>query len=247
MIGGRSALLGAASGLDYGNWSGNYSNVSLLFRGAGTLVPVDESPTPKTLSAFGNAAITTTIFKYGNSALTFDGTGDYFDTSATTGFDFANNPFTIEAWIYVNTLTSLAGVVSVMNNVSGTGLDGYVLHIDTTGYLAFRDYVNGSGAFSVQSANGLIATGFWYHVAVCKEGSGTNQVRLFINGRIVATGTRNANIPIATSGQPARIGAWRYPTSLRPLNGVVDDLRITKGIARYTKNFLPPPAELPNV
>lgn len=228
----------------------SYNSVILLLRGASTpgpVIPVDESPTPKTLTVGGNATITTSIFKYGSSALTFDGTGDYFDTSATTDFDFANNPFTIEAWIYVNALASLAGIVSVMNNLSGTSLQGYVFLVDTTGYLSFRDYTNGNSVFTIQSASGLITTNTWYHVAVCKEGTGTNQVRLFINGKIVAVGTRNANIPVTTSGQPARIGAWRYPTALRPYNGVIDDLRITKGIARYTKNFLPPPAELPNV
>jgi len=227
----------------------SYNSVSLLLRNGtpGPLILADESPTPKTITAVGNAFNTTSVVKYGTSAMAFDGSGDYFQTSASIDFNFGNNPFTIEAWVNVSVLTSFAGVITVMDNEPTNDLDGYAFIVDSNGALVFSDYTGGNTVFSLSSAAGLIATGQWYHVAVCKEGTGVNQVRLFINGSIVATGTRNASIPISTSGQPARIGAWRYPTAFRYFNGIIDDLRITKGVARYTKNFLPPPAELPAI
>ena len=102
MIGGRSALLAASGGLGYGNWTGNYSDVSLLMRGAstpGSLIPLDESPTPKTITAVGNAGISTTTFKYGDSSLVFDGSGDMLTIPNNAALDFGTDNFTVECWV----------------------------------------------------------------------------------------------------------------------------------------------------
>ena len=254
MIGGRSALLGAAGGGNpYGNWTGNYSDVSLLLRNgtpSTVLIPLDESPSPKAITDFGNAAISTSIKKYGTSSMVFDGSGDYFDTPATTAFDFGNNPFTIEAWINVSVSKS-NGIFANMNGrwSDSPVLAGYLFYVSSTGQLAFQEYDGIPSALYVfQSASGLIQPGQWYHVAVCKQGTGTNQLRLFIDGQVVGSFTRNANIPLNTSGQPGRIGSSRQGAGTpSDFNGYIDDLRITKGVARYTKNFLPPPAELPAI
>jgi hypothetical protein len=227
-----------------------FSNVTLLMKDAiAPLLAADESPTPKTITDTGDASISTTVFKYGTSSLMFDGNGDWFETNATTDFDFGNNPFTIEAWVYAITLNHVASpaIFSNMNNGTAATLGGYVLAVDSTGNLLFNDYNQAATSFSLTSPAGAITTGQWYHVAICKAGTDTNQVKLFVNGQIVASGTRNANIPVAVSGLPGRVGAWRYSVEQRPWNGYIDDLRITKGFARYTKNFLPPPAELPAI
>ena len=227
-----------------------FSNVTLLMKDAiAPLLAADESPTPKTITDTGNASTSTTVFKYGTSSLMLDGNGDWFETNATTDFDFANNPFTVEAWVYAITLNHVASpaIFSNMNNGNVSTLSGYALAVDSTGKLFFNDYNQSATSFSLTSPAGAITTGQWYHVAICKAGTDTNQVKLFVNGQIVASGTRNANIPIGVLGLPGRIGAWRYSVEQRSWNGYIDDLRITKGFARYTKNFLPPPAELPAI
>lgn len=85
---------------------------------------------------------------------------------------------------------------------------------------------------------GTLTTGQWQHVAWTRS-SGT--LRTFIDGTISSTTafTRDltATSPVSVGYSPGYGGGAGYF-----LNGYVDDLRITKGVARYTANFAPPSA-----
>ena len=81
-----------------------YDNVSLLLHGDGTngsTTIVDNSPSPKTMTALGNAQISTTESLFGGSSLYFDGSGnDAIQTLPGNDFVYGTGPFTLEAWIY---------------------------------------------------------------------------------------------------------------------------------------------------
>ena len=65
--------------------------------------------------------------------------------------------------------------------------------------------------------------------------------RLFVNGIIVATATNSTSL---SSTLPLTI-ARQLSTSTNDYVGYIDDLRITKGYARYTTTFTPPDAPFP--
>jgi len=71
----------------------------------------------------------------------------------------------------------------------------------------------------------------WTHLAVTR--SGTN-LKAFVNGVISGTPITNSTQNYDTIKYIGRNPAGEY------FNGYIDDLRITKGVARYTANFTPP-------
>jgi hypothetical protein len=229
MIGGRSALLAATNVLDFGNWLGNYSDVSLLLRGnetPGPLLILDESPTPKAITAFGDAGISTTVFKYGDSSLAFDGTGDYLTAPSLA---LGSGAFTIEFWLYANAIGTFRGLFGIAAS-SGFSIRIFLLANGTL-------YNEFGGGPSITNPTVLVA-GQWYHVAFVRSG---NVHYLFVDGTSPNTSTNSGTYPSTTT----YIGnTWRGSLGT-PLDGYIDDLRVTKGIARYQSAFTPPTAELP--
>ena len=76
----------------------------------------------------------------------------------------------------------------------------------------------------------------WHHVAVARSGTST---KLFLNGvQEGATFTGDTNNYIVGASRPM-IGAGG-PAGGLELNGWIDELRVSKGIARWTANFTPP-------
>lgn len=100
-----------------------------------------------------------------------------------------------------------------------------------------------SGGAPVYGNAGL-SLNTWSHVAVTKFGT---TISLFINGNLDKTATVTAT-PTTSSAYKLYVGAASYdPTGTqRSLTGYIDDLRITKGVARYITNFTPPIARMPN-
>jgi hypothetical protein len=213
-----------------------FANVSLLLRGDGTngsTTITDSSPSPKTVTAFGNAQISTVESKFGGASIAFDGSGDYLTTPANSDFSF-DADFTIEMWLK----TSVFSQDTVFRRVASNGPN-----ISNAIELLF---FNGSGAtpnICVNSntilINGSIsaATGNWVHIAVSRSGSA---MKLFVDGiQSGSTATTSTNF---SAGSTFGFIVGRFQAGAGHLNGYIDDLRITKGVARYTANFTPPGA-----
>jgi hypothetical protein len=82
----------------------------------------------------------------------------------------------------------------------------------------------------------------WYHIAATRAGATT---RLFVNGTSLTLTTNTLQVNSASTGTLS-IGSERlFANYNHDLNGYIDDLRITKGVARYTASFTPPVAPHP--
>ena len=178
----------------------------------------------------------------------FDGSGDYLETKKNgSDFDFGGD-FTIETWIYINTIpsNSLIDFLGSSNNSAylGSGKSGWIAAyytLNSTG-LQFRlSYQNSSSWTFELGWNYTAAAGNWYHVAYTRE-SGT--INCYIDGvkltRSTTIGTESASI--VTSEGFLRIGGG-YGTALRQLDGYISNFRICKGHAVYTSSFAPPTRE----
>ena len=169
--------------------------------------------------------------KYGTGSILFDGTDDYVVMPYSQNYTFATGPFTIECWVKFNTLSGNRLIFDTYTSAATGG--GYQLYWRGTGTsIAF--YAN--GGVQAQSSFTGHATGTWYHVAVTRNTAGTLQI--FIDGVSYASVSYATAIDIAASARPA-IGI-QFTTLTNDLDGYIDDLRVTKGFARYTANFTPP-------
>jgi hypothetical protein len=228
-----------------------YTNTVLLLKGDGTngsTTILDSSKVaggPKTVTAGGNAQISTAIADpFGNSTrgvIALDGTGDYLTATDNLDFSFGTGNFTIEFWLYLiatATNNALFGSCLVDTRTSPT-FAGHSIFVRSTGSL--RLWENNADAYD--SATSAVPFSNWCHIATSRA-SGTT--RAFVNGSQVINYavSYNHTTPAFTAGG---VVDFRDATADFKLNGYIDDLRITKGIARYTANFTPPTAPFPDI
>ena len=181
----------------------------------------------------GNAQISTSVKKYGTGSLAFDGTGDWLLGPNTTVQQLAAGDFTIEGWVYLNAIGVAYGIVS-----KGAAATGWSVNITSGNKLQFSyTAANLTGATS-------LAASTWYYVTVVRSGSASGNVKIYLNGTLDAT-SATAVTDNFTQTSSLYVGASRTGTTA--LNGYIDDLRITKGVARYTANFTPPTQPLPTL
>ena len=187
----------------------------------------------------GTAQISTSQKKYGTGSLYFNGSSNLY-TIGKPIYDFYNGDFTVEAWVYV-TSVSATQIIASCGPTGGSGFSAWTLQITSTGYLLFDTFYGGTEQFITATTNPLSAN-TWYHVAYTRA-SGTS--RLFVSGNS-CTFSGSITQQIISGGYPLTVGAGSYTGYTGPMTGYIDDLRITKGYARYTANFTPPTAALPN-
>lgn len=76
----------------------------------------------------------------------------------------------------------------------------------------------------------------WHHVAWVRQGTGPNNNKVFVDGQFDFQFT-NA-VDITGGGVELNVGRW-FGNASSYLPGYVDDIRITKGVARYPSAFTP--------
>jgi len=204
------------------------TNTQLLL--SGTNAGIFDNAMKNNLVTIGNAQVSTSVTKFGTGSMSFDGTGDWLTIIDTPNLQLSTGNFTIEGWVYLNAIGVARGFVS-----KGTSSTGWSLGTNLLNQVVF------SYTATSFSSTGTLALSTWYHIAVVREGTGTNQTKIYING------TNDGTSTVATNFNQTSImyvGADRVGSSA--LNGYIDDLRITKGVARYTANFTPPSDAYPN-
>ena len=217
-----------------------FDNVSLLmkFEGADTSTTfTDAGPLSVPVTAVGTAQISTARSKFGSSSLlTATGGSNYANINTNmTAFAYPGD-FTIEGWWWFN--VNNIGYQPLICAASTADATAWALVLETNNTFAFYGTA-GSGWSIAYTTSQVPTTGAWHHVAVTRSGS---SVRMFYNGTQIGT-TKTSAISVA-SGTSVRIGGYQFfPGGARSLGGNIDELRITKGVARYTANFTPPSSE----
>jgi hypothetical protein len=217
--------------------SGGNTKILLNFTNAG----IYDGKMSSNLETVGNAQVSTSVVKYGSGSMYFDGTGDYLQAPASNLYDFGSGDFTIECWTRGNNSASTAGALLVgVVTSGGATTTNWALFKDapTQGYIIF--YASDGTTYQVNGIGGAatLNDGNWHHVAVTRANS---VFRVFVDG--IQTGTTATwTGSISSTARPLKVG---YNGSSEYLNGYIDDLRVTKGIARYIANFTPPQQALP--
>ncbi len=204
-------------------------NTSLLLNY--TNAGITDATAKNVLETVGGAAISTAQSKFGGSSMAFDGTTDYVVQPSSLNYGYGTGDFTIEFWLYLNS-TGLQTIVSNLSAATG-GVQPHI-YINTT----IRYYTNSADRIT----GAALSAGQWYHIAVSR---GSGSTRLFVNGtQSGSTYADTNNYTIA----PLGVGTyWEAgaPFTTSTLNGYIDDLRITRGYARYTANFTAPSTAFP--
>ena len=204
-------------------------NTALLVNG--TNAGVYDSSMMSTYETVGDAKIDTAVVKFaGTNSIKFDGTGDYVVVPSSINYGYGTGDFTIEFWVYFNTVSSDQTILSNLTSASSINPHIYLGGTNNT----IRYFTNSVDRI-VSSA---LSTNTWYHIAVSRVAGST---RMFING--TQSGSTYADSNNYGTSAPLGIGTYYsagVPITTQTLNGYVSDVRITKGIARYTANFVAP-------
>ena len=241
VIGSPEANSFAIQMVGFANTSGNVSYKTTL--GFGTVVSYDAAVgltsifgkgeglfqlpserSGKTVTAFGNASLSTVQEKFGTASLLLDGSGDYAKVLSNSDFGFGTGNLTLETFVR---LTGV-GTDQHILDLRDAAADDSALHIG----IAATDVIKVSyGSTELIAGTTTLTTGSWYHVAVSRSGGST---KLFLNG--TQEGDTYVDSNDYGNSKPLVIGA-QYNGS-NGTSGYVDEVRISNN-ARYTSNFTP--------
>ena len=187
------------------------------------------------ITCVGDAATSTTQVKFaGTKSIYLDGTGDYLQISNVkdSWISGYTGDFTVELWWYPTNVTN--GTYQMIL----TGGSGFQLYMSPAAGLSLvLSSSNASPWFVDFWEDHTMVNNTWQHLAFVRNG---NVYTLYVDGVSKATTTSSSTFSSGTD--PVQLGI--YGGSTYPAVGYFQDLRVTKGLARYTANFTPPTAEL---
>ena len=209
-----------------------YSDVSLLLHMNGTdgsTTFTDSSNGGHTASVNGGAVISTDQSKFGGSSYEGNGSNSYLSYAASSDFDFGTEDFTVEHWFYLNSASDSGAMIDAWHGSSASG--GWQTYYRSAS-TDLRFYLK-SGSTTKIISTGSVSANTWYHIAVTRE-SGT--VKIYLDGVLKDSVSDSGNVGF--SDKTLSIGR-QTDSSSGILNGYLDEVRITKGVARYTADFTP--------
>ena len=168
-------------------------------------------------------------------SVAFDGVDDKLVWAATDDFTFGLGAYTVEFWVNFDHITDASGVFYQYTNQNG----GFVINFTTTGVA-----INKFGVGDILKYTTHAPSGEWVHYAFVRETTAANKTYIFMNGRLVKTGTDSTNWNLT---QISALGGNAHPSSTQYAQCRISNFRIVKGTAVYTNDFTPILEPLTNI
>lgn len=215
-----------------------YTSLLIHFDGTnGSTTLKDNSQYNQTITAHGNAQISTAQYKFGGSSGLFDGSGDYLTAPSISAYNFGSGDFTIDCWIRHGSSSVDYGILNKGDFSTSTRAFDFFIYGPSGSRRPFFSYTSdGSTTTTVQGSGIDLLADTWYHLAVVRYGT---SLKIYVNGTSVASNTIGSAF-IYSNSNALYIGALYSGGLSSYYNGYMDELRISKGIARWTSNFTPP-------
>lgn len=209
----------------------HFSKVALLLPMNGSnnsTTFTDRSANAWTVTASGNAKISTDQSVYGGSSAAFDGAGDLLTIAANSVFDFSTTPNTFECWLYVNAFPSVGNFCRAwMFGANGETKAFIPLQFDANGTVVAA--VPGAG-YTALTSTSTLSLNTWTRYRLVQNGSSS---KMFFGSTQVASGTLTA----PTSGSNnMRVGYDTVTTVNFNFNGYFGPMRVTKGLDRSSSD-----------
>jgi hypothetical protein len=229
-----------SASLDGGN--DTYTKVLLHFEGTDGGTTITDSALgggAHVWTARGNANTDDAQEKFGSTSLACDGTGDWVDVDTTldaADYQLGSGDFTIECWVKVATDGTdlyFAGQADVAGG-SNANTAWLLARLGASNADKVRFQITyGTTDVVLDSTTALNAAAGWVHIAAVRT---VNTLKLFING----TQEDSAAFSDTVNNSTALLGvgsAGDFTTG--PMNGWIDEFRLSVGVARYIENFTP--------
>jgi len=226
--------LGASSNVSITNNDPFFTNVALLVHGTAI---TDSSKNTATLTATG-VTTSSSVTKTNSSSLYYSTTANINVITPTSSvYTLGTQNFTIECWVYLTVVSyGLTQATILANSTSSFAANGWLLYYNQSAGFSF--YPNNNGSVNVTNT---VTANTWYHLAGVRNG---NTFTFYINGISNASVTSTAASDNSSTNYINIGGAITSVTN--SMQGYIQDVRITIGVARYTANFPVPVMPFPN-
>jgi len=192
----------------------------------------DASTSNHTITTNGDVAASTfSPYRHDGYSASFDGTGDYLQT--TLSENIGTSQFTIECWVRMPTTAGPSGVFHLSTSAFPGNLSGLAIFTRSSTYSYNWGFFNDGTQVNSSTAP---SSGVWHHLALVRDSN--NLITMYLDGNSLITATQTGSI----AGDILTIGG--YHSSSYIWNGDIRDFRIIKGTAVYASNFTPPTTPL---
>lgn len=187
------------------------------------------------VTANGDAQINTTYKKFGTGSGLFDGTGDYLSLADSADWDFGTSAFTIDFWCKLNS--------DDVSGFCGQYVDGdnyWEFNYNSASHKIWLS-LKISGTQFAFSADYTADTNFHHYALVrIDNGNAATSWRIFVDGVSYGLTLVAGNW---SDTMPTLAAVLSVGTCLRDVGfftgGYIDEFRVSKGVARWTTNFIP--------
>lgn len=216
------------------------TNLLLNFTNAG----IFDNAAKNNLITVGSAQVSSAQIKFGTGSMLFNGTTDYPTSPDSESWNFGTGNFTVEFWTYLTTSTAQQIFVGQWSGTTGGNGLSWVITTsnDANRYVRYLLSSDGANVLQDVSTTTQIPLNSWNHIAMVRSSTGFN---VYLNGT-ACTGGAYANTSSSLYNSPNILSIGAASSGVQKFTGYIDDLRITKGVARYTTTFNPPTQAFPN-